>query len=52
MMQRILKEDDQKTTFKEMAKKCRIFAKGAKKRGKNDEFEKYMGLIKKYEGGV
>lgn len=44
-----LSDDDWRETFKELAKKCRIFAKGAKKRGKNDECEHYMALIKKYE---
>lgn len=45
----LLHSEDKEATFKELSKKCHIFAKGAKKRGKNEEFQRYMDLVEKYE---
>jgi len=35
-------------TFRELEKKCRIFAQGAEKRGRTEEAAEYLNLIKRY----
>ena len=43
-----LNSEDFAATLTEFRKKCKIFAEGAKKRGKTEEFEFYMKLRDKY----
>lgn len=40
---------DRRKTISELKKKCRIFAKGAKKRGREDSYRRYLLLPEKFE---
>lgn len=44
----VLSEEDHRATLKELSKKCRIFAKGAEKRGRLEEAQTYYAWIEKY----
>ncbi|NIQ12908.1 MAG: hypothetical protein GTO02_00395 [Candidatus Dadabacteria bacterium] len=44
----ILNAEKEKLTRKEIMRKCKIYANGAKKRGKLKEFNYYLGIINKY----
>ncbi len=44
-----LSASDRKKTLSELKKKCRIFAKGAKKRGRENEYRRYLMLPEKCE---
>lgn len=43
-----LNEDRFQFTYKELKNKCNVYAKGAEKRGRIDEANKYFDMIKKY----
>ena len=44
-----LNEDQFQLTYKELENKCNVYAKGAEKRGRIDEANKYFDMIKKYK---
>lgn len=45
----VLNDEDYKATVRELVKKCRIFSKGARKRGRVDEAQRYAALAGEYE---